>query len=56
MADEQLEWGKQNGVSAEQLRSGEEKRARLAAARDRLLEDDPTLATHALDAIALEQK
>jgi|GEM_PF-4105938 len=54
--DEQLAWGKQNGVSAEQLRRGEEKRARLAAARDRLLENDPTLATHAPDAIPLEQK
>lgn len=41
--DEQLEWGRSNGVSPGQLEMAREKRERLADARRRLLEEDPAL-------------
>ena len=54
--DKQLVWGKDNGVSEEQLKMAQEKRDHLARAREQLLHDYPRLKADAAAPPKLEQK
>ena len=54
--DKQMSWGKENGVSDEQLKMAQEKRDHLARARERLLDDYPDLKADAKAPPSLQQK
>ncbi len=54
--DAQMEWGRKNGVSDAQLAMAQEKRDRLAKAREQLLKDHPDIPDMAISPEPLQQK